>query len=172
MEAREDNGISLFMKFLGCKYVYYVNKNYGRTGTLWEGRFKACLIEDGPYFVSCLRYIEANPLRSGLIKSPELYKWSSYKVRALGEESRHIKVDIDNWYNSLSDEALKRQDMYRKAFVNYSYGRTCKLIEKATLNGAVLGTAGFKKWVENTLGRQIIVRMPGRPTLKETAVGR
>jgi putative transposase len=49
--------ISGMMQTLGRRYVRYVNKRYDRTGTLWEGRYKACLIDSDPYLLACIRYI-------------------------------------------------------------------------------------------------------------------
>ncbi|PIP19290.1 MAG: transposase, partial [Candidatus Omnitrophica bacterium CG23_combo_of_CG06-09_8_20_14_all_41_10] len=81
---KEKENVSLLMKLLGAKYVRYVNKAHKRSGTLWEGRFKCSLIDGDPYFLTCLRYIEMNPVRAGIVNAPELYHWSSYRVRAFG----------------------------------------------------------------------------------------
>ena len=77
------------MKRIGEIYVRSFNKQYDRTGTLCEGRYRASLIEDENYWLTCLRYIELNPVRAGLVSSPELYPWSSYRAHALG---RHDAV--------------------------------------------------------------------------------
>jgi putative transposase len=74
------------MKRIGETYVPSFNKQYGRTGTLCEGRYRASLIQDEKYWLTCLRYIELNPVRAGLVPSPELYEWSSYRAHAHGWE--------------------------------------------------------------------------------------
>ncbi len=62
--AEVPGGLSLMMQSLGRRYVRYVNRLYGRTGTLWEGRFKSSLVESERYFLTCSRYIELNPVRA------------------------------------------------------------------------------------------------------------
>jgi putative transposase len=80
-------GTSEAMKKLGGDYVQYFNRKYQRVGTLWTGRYKAKAITDERYWLTCLRYIEQNPVRAALVVQPEQYRWSSYRVHALGERS-------------------------------------------------------------------------------------
>jgi len=68
------------MQALGRRYVRYVNDRHGRTGTLWEGRYKACPVGDGRYLLQCHRYIELNPLRAKMVADPADYAWSSFAV--------------------------------------------------------------------------------------------
>jgi len=75
------------MQSLGRSYVRYFNKKYQRTGTLWEGRFKACLVEDEAYLLQLYRYIELNPVRAGMVAQPADYYWSSYQINALEKSS-------------------------------------------------------------------------------------
>jgi len=105
------NNISFLIKFLGVKYVGYFNKKYNRSGTLWEGRFKSSLVSKEFYFLACLRYIETNPIRAGLVKYPELYRWSTYRARAFGEENSII--DLDQYYPCLGNTTIERQINYR-----------------------------------------------------------
>ena len=76
------------MQYLGRYYVLYINHHYGRSGTLWEGRYKASLIQAQDYLLACYRYIELNPVRAGMAKGPGQYRWSSYGYNALGREDR------------------------------------------------------------------------------------
>ena len=75
-------GISQMMQALGRRYVYYINKTYKRTGTLWEGRYKASLIDSDAYLLTCMRYIELNPIRANMVSHPGEYRWSSYQANA------------------------------------------------------------------------------------------
>ena len=68
-------GISQMMQALGRRYVYYINMTYKRTGTLWEGRFKASLIDSDAYLLTCMRYIELNPIRANMVSHPGEYQW-------------------------------------------------------------------------------------------------
>ena len=63
-------GIGETMQALGRRYVYYINKTYRRSGTLWEGRYKASLVDSEAYLLSCMRYIELNPVRAGMVNHP------------------------------------------------------------------------------------------------------
>ncbi|QBF83808.1 transposase [Shewanella maritima] len=84
---RQTNGISLMMQALGRQYVRYINKTYSRSGTLWEGRFKSSLVQTEAYLLQVYRYIELNPVRAGMVSSPDDYKWSSYQINAKGKHS-------------------------------------------------------------------------------------
>ena len=69
---------------VGRRYVQYVNHNYGRTGTLWDGRYKSSLVQAETYLLFCQRYVESNPVRAGMVADPGQYRWSSYRANALG----------------------------------------------------------------------------------------
>ena len=75
---------SRLMQALGRRYVRYVNHTYRRSGTLWEGRFRACAVHAEDYLLSCMRYIELNPVRAGMVADPGDYRWSSYRQNGLG----------------------------------------------------------------------------------------
>jgi putative transposase len=82
--------ISMMMQGLGRYYVRYINSTYQRTGTLWEGRFKASMVSSERYLLTVSRYIEVNPIRAGLVKHPGEYPWSSYRHNVLGKEIKLI----------------------------------------------------------------------------------
>lgn len=165
VEPKEKQNVSLLMKLLGAKYVRYVNNAYKRTGTLWQGRFKCSLIDEELYFLTCLLYIEMNPVRAGMVTSPELYCWSSYRFRAFGEKSSIL--DLDAWYNSLGSDANARQLNYRRFFQNSIPDSTWKLIREMTNRDGLVGNDGFKENVEKIIHREIIFRLPGRPRKKK-----
>ena len=84
------DGISRLMQQLGRKYVTYFYKANDRTGTLWEGRFRSSVVLSIRYLFACLRYIELNPVRAGLVPRPSEYSWSSYRHNALGHKDACI----------------------------------------------------------------------------------
>jgi putative transposase len=106
------HGPSEAMKQLGGAYVQYFNRKYQRVGTLWTGRYKAKPIIDERYWLTCLRYIEQKPVRAGLVVQPEQYRWSSYRVHALGHPSdwlaSHPTLD------ALGANSAERQAAYRE----------------------------------------------------------
>jgi putative transposase len=105
-----ESGTGKAMHQLGVRYVLYFNQKYQRVGTLWTGRYKAKPITDERYWLTCLRYIEQNPVRAGLVVRPDQYRWSSYGVHALGHSdwlASHPVLD------ALGADKAQRQAAYR-----------------------------------------------------------
>jgi putative transposase len=161
LEPQEKENVSLFMKFTGAKYVHYFNRLYQRSGTLWEGRFRSSLIDKETYFVTCSSYIEMNPVRAGIVSSPELYRWSSYRIKAFGGKSPI--VDFDSWYNSIGSDTEERQYKYRKFFQDTTTEETMQLIRKMTNKNGLIGSIGFKQDIEALLNKELTFAEPGRP---------
>lgn len=76
---------------LGRRYVQYINRSYRRTGTLWDSRYKSSVVQAVTYFLLCQRYIELNPVRAAMVDDPAHYRWSSYRVLALGEATPSLR---------------------------------------------------------------------------------
>lgn len=110
----ERGGISRLMQSVGRRYVRRFNDNHGRTGTLWEGRFRATAIADDEYLFNCLRYIEENPVRAGMVGHPSRYRWSSFAANALGAEDPLIRPH--ERYLALGPSPRERQGAYRAIF--------------------------------------------------------
>jgi putative transposase len=70
-------GCAALMHVVAQRYAQYFNRKHQRTGTLWEGRYKSCVIESSRYILACYRYIELNPVRAGMVSHPASYLWSS-----------------------------------------------------------------------------------------------
>ena len=159
----EDNSISRMMQMLGHQYVRFFNRKYSRTGTLWEGRFRSCLVQTEEYFLICQRYIELNPVRAGLVDHPVEFHWSSYKSNALGIESDLIEPhDI---YLSLGKSEDRRVEAYRALFdESISPARLAELRE-ATNKGLVFGSAAFKVRIARQSGQRTVVNKRGRKPL-------
>ncbi len=116
-----DDGISRVMQSLGRKYVQYFNYRYGRTGTLWEGRYKATLLDSEQYLLTGYRYIELNPVRAGMVNSPSNYTWSSHKHNAHGKQDPLITAHP--LYTALGKAAEDQQKAYQDLFKSY-FART------------------------------------------------
>ena len=71
------------MQSIGRRYAQYFNRSYHRSGALWEGRYKASLVDTEHYLLACYRYIELNPVRAGIVRQPEDYPYCSYAANAL-----------------------------------------------------------------------------------------
>ena len=99
------------IQVFGGRYVQYYNRKYGRTGTLWDGRYKPSIVPDDKYFYNCLRYLARNPVQAGLVRTPAAYRWSSYRVHAYGEASTWLVPHA--LYLALGSTPCERQTMYR-----------------------------------------------------------
>jgi len=114
MTPEEGNGVSKLIQSLGRYYVRYVNKTHGRTGTLWEGRYKSTLVDSENYFLTVSRYIELNPVRADMVGHPGEYPWSSYQKNAMG---KLIKLITPHFcYQSLGKNDEERQTAYKALF--------------------------------------------------------
>jgi putative transposase len=109
---RTATGLSDAMQVVGTKYVRYFNRRYTRTGRLFEGPFKASVIETEAYWFTCMRYVELNPVRAGLVTDPAVYRWSSYRSNALGV--RDMLIVQHPLYLSLGESEASRQTSWRE----------------------------------------------------------
>lgn len=80
LEIPNENPISKIIHFVAASYALYFNKRYNRVGHLFQGRFKSILVEKDAYLLELSRYLHLNPIKAGLAKRPEDYKWSSYPI--------------------------------------------------------------------------------------------
>ena len=158
---KANNAVSLMMQSLGRQYVRYFNFNYQRTGTLWEGRFKACLVQEEDYLLHLYRYIELNPVRAGMVEQPSDYSWSSYQINALGKASELCTAHP--LYLALGVDSIERQSNYRELFKHHVEGQLLEEIRLSTNQGMVLGNDWFKVDVERLTGRRMTAKKKGRP---------
>jgi putative transposase len=108
----ESHSLGRLMQALGRRYVMWFNRRHTRTGTLWEGRYRACVIESERYLFACSRYIEMNPVRAGLVADPAEYRWSSY-AHHVGLQPEPIIVEHPLIW-SLGNTPFERQAAYRR----------------------------------------------------------
>ncbi len=154
-------GAGELMKRLGQRYVQYVNRTYGRSGTLWEGRFRSCLMREEPYVLGCYRYIELNPVRAGMVEHPGQYRWSSHRANARGEASAGLRAH--DCYRALGGDEEGRQAAYRELFRYQLDPGLVEKIREATNGNYVLGGSRFQDEVTRVLGRRVVRGRPGRP---------
>jgi len=156
---QSSEGIGKLMQMMGRYYVQYFNHTYQRTGTLWEGRYKATLIDSDSYLLSCMRYIELNPVRAEMVDHPRAYPWSSYSQNGLGEPS--CLVTPHSLYTQLGADDEERQKAYRSLFRSRLSDETLNNIRLATNKAWVLGNDRFKEQIEKQLGRQVSPKARG-----------
>ncbi|MEE9336162.1 MAG: transposase [Granulosicoccaceae bacterium] len=153
--------IALLMKHLGQRYTQYVNRRYNRSGTLWEGRYKSCLVWEASYLLACYRYIEMNPVRAGMVEHPAEYPWTSYRYNAQGDELNLITPH--EHYLRLGLPRCKRTKNYRSLFHNCMPSEMMEQIRQSTRGNYALGSDVFVSKVETTLGCRAKRGKAGRP---------
>jgi putative transposase len=159
-----DDSISKTFQSLGRRYVQYFNHTYQRSGTLWEGRYRATVVDSERYLLTLMRYIELNPLRAGMVDQPEEYPWSSYRRNALGEGGPN-----GDWLTSHTDylrlgrEDADRQQAYRALFASAIDQGDLAQIRDCTHKGWALGGERFRSEIETLTSRRATSMGVGRP---------
>ena len=155
------DGLSRTMQSLGRRYVGGFNARHGRSGTLWEGRFRASLIEGSRHFLECMRYIELHPVRAGLSTGPAEWSWSS-AGHHLGLV-RDALITEHEMYWSLGNTPFEREHAYRE-FIGQgaSAGKEAQFLE-ALMRGRPLGSEAFLKLLAVDHPEVVIKRARGRP---------
>lgn len=149
---KHEDGISKVLQSLGRCYAQYYNYIHNRTGTLFEGRYKATLVDSETYLLDCYRYIELNPVRSGLVMCPTEYGWSSHRFNALGLEDNVITPHMKFLELSVNDSDCFNE--YRKIS---SYPLDINVVDEiseATNKSWVLGSSDYKLEIEKLLNRR------------------
>ncbi|AGA89783.1 transposase [Thioflavicoccus mobilis 8321] len=145
--------ISRLMQYVGRRYVPHINRRYGRSGTLWEGRFKASIIETQSYLLACYRYIELNPIRAGIVTAPEDYRWSSYRCNAFGERDEFLTAHAE--YLALGRTDSERCGAYRGLFGASEDLAVRERLRVCLRSGTPVGEGAFCAEVERALGRRV-----------------
>jgi len=130
--------LSKTMQSLGRKYAQYFNQTYHRSGSLWEGRYKSSMVDSEHYLLACYRYIELNPVRAGIAKSPQNYAYSSYHHNALGMDDPLITEH--KTYQQLTKEGI---EPYQKLFDEAIPRKELTEIRRGTEKGLGIGQAEF-----------------------------
>lgn len=149
------------MRDVNWRYSRHANAAQGRTGSLWDGRYKACIVDAKEYFFACCRYVELNPLRIGIAQDPETYRWSSFKSNALGMINPILTPHP--LYLSLGTNAAARAAAYLELFDQPLPESTVAAIRAATNGDWALGNNSFEARVTRHAGRNMTPRGPGRP---------
>lgn len=155
----QDDGIGKLMQYTGRYYVQHVNARYERTGTLWEGRYRATLFDPDAYLLCLSRYVESNAVRAALVKTPADYDWSSYPANALGVEDE--LVTPHPVYEALGDTAKTRREAYRDGFEDPLDDGLLKRIRDSTNKAWLLGDTAFCGRIEDKLNRRALPRARG-----------
>ena len=148
------------MQRLGRRYVRYFNDRHQRTGTLWEGRFRAALIEADRYLLACLRYVENNPVRAMMVARPADYPWSSHR--------HHVGLAVDDLlsphplYWALGNTPFDREQAWLRLF-DEGVGREELERMRAMATGHAAAAPAFLQALGQQAGVELLPRPVGRP---------
>ena len=158
---QQDGAVSSMMQSVGRRYMQYFNYQYQRSGTLWEGRYKSCLVQTEKYLMEVYRYIETNPVRANMVDDPSEYVWSSYQINALGKESDLCTPHPE--YLRLGSTWSERMENYRALFAYHVEGYLLDEIRLSLNKGMAIGHDRFKDEIEKLTGRRLKPKKVGRP---------
>jgi len=156
------------MKQVGGWYVPYVNRRYGRFGTLWQGRYRAIPIDTDRYWLTCLRYIEQNPVRAGMVASAAHYPWSTYQAHAHGRWPRWLVPHPV--YLALGRAAGEREACYRALCAEPLPDPELSALRYAVHHGWAYGSRAFAQEVEFVCGRPATPRRSRRSARRLSAI--
>jgi len=160
----DESGMARMMQWVGRYYVPYFNQKYHRAGTLWQGRYKATVIDAQRYLLPCSRYIEVNPVRSGLVASAADYLWSSY-LHHVGAKPDPLITDHAVYW-ALGNTPFDREIAYQQLAEQVLASAELAHITEATLKGWALGTDEFKAALARQINRRVSPARRGRPLKK------
>lgn len=142
-----------FFQAMGRYYVQELNRRLDRVGALWQGRYRTSLVQDDLYLLTCYRYIELNPVRAGIVSSPNEYPYSSYGFNALGKKDE--LVTPHQLYTSLHDDPEIRLIIYRGFFRDEIGPETLDVIRESVNACRILGNDRFKNYIGTRLGLDV-----------------
>ena len=158
----DPDSLGLLMKRVAGRQTRYINKIKGRSGTLWEGRYKSSPIQVETYLLACSRYIELNPVRAKMVAKPEDYLWSSYRAK-IGLDNNKL-IEPDPCYEALGQTVAERSNRYetwvRESIPEGEWDR----IRAALQRGQLTGTNRFIREVAKRIGQHVEIRPRGRPS--------
>lgn len=166
-----DDSISKTFQSVGRRYVQYFNYTYKRSGTLWEGRYRATVVDSERYLLTLMRYIELNPVRAGMVDMPQDYPWSSYRRNALGEGGPNaVWLTPHEQYIRLGLDDVARLKAYQGLFASAIDEGDLAEIRDCTHKGWALGGQRFRAEIEALGKRRAASKGVGRPRKREEIV--
>ena len=161
LTPKRKQSLPLMMQAMGRTYVQRFNERHDRSGTLWEGRYKASLVQTDDYLFACQRYIELNPVRAGMVQAPGEYPYSSYRHNALGVDDALLTPH--EVYLALHVRPELRRRAYRSLFRDALSEDLLARLRHETRIGGVIGSDLFRARVAADLGRALPTGQCGRP---------
>jgi putative transposase len=155
------DSLSRAMQAVGRRYVAGFNRRHGRSGTLWEGRFRSTVIDSERFLLTAMCFIEQGPVRAGACTLASAYAWSSAGHHC-GARSDPL-VSVHPLYWQLGNTPFEREAAYRRLMEQDFGGSELRALQDAALRGWVLGSPGFLSHVAGMTDRPLVARKAGRP---------
>ena len=149
------------MQAVGRRYVRHFNATQGRSGTLWEGRYKSALVQTDRYLLACMVYIDLNPVRSGLVAQAQDYPWSSHGHYAGLRTDKLVSAHPLFW--ELGNTPFARESGYRRMVQAGITAQQQAGLTQSVLSGWALGDPDFVAGLQKTTERRLSKSLPGRP---------
>jgi putative transposase len=157
-------GIPEMMQSVGRRYVRYFNQRQGRTGTLWEGRYRSTLIQAERYLLACMAYIDLNPVRAGMAEAVGEYPWSSYSHYVGRRNDRLISPHSIYW--ELGNTPFAREAAYAGLVHSGISAAEQTAMTDSVLRGWALGEPDYVADLQKRTARRVSMARAGRPVGK------
>ena len=156
-----DTGLPQMMQAVGRSYVRYFNDLHGRTGTLWEGRYRSTLIQTERYLLSCMAYIDLNPVRAGMVAQARDYPWSSH-AHYVGQQANALLTPHALFW-ALGNTPFAREAAYAELVHAGVSAAEKDELTRTALTGWALGDAQFVATLQKRTPRRVLPKPAGRP---------
>lgn len=161
-------GIPQMMQSVGRRYVRYFNQRQARTGTLWEGRYRSTLIQAERYLLTCMVYLDLNPVRAGIAPGPADYPWSSYSHYS-GRRADRLVTPHPLWWE-LGNTPFAREAAYVALVHSGLSASQERALTDSALRGWALGEADYLAELQRRTERRVAKARAGRPFAPSTEV--
>ncbi|SFC01325.1 putative transposase [Polaromonas sp. OV174] len=158
------DGLPQMMQAVGRRYVRYFNDRQGRSGTLWEGRYRSTLIETDRYLLACMAYMDLNPVRAGLVAEPKDYPWSSYGHYVGARTDKLLTPHALLW--DLGNTPFAREAVYANLVRAGITPVQEEALTRSALKGWALGDEKFVADLQKRTERRVQKTQAGRPVSK------
>lgn len=160
---KTSGGLGEFMQRVGRRYVGGFNQRHARTGALWTGRFQAAVVDPDCFLLSVIAHIELNPVRHGLVASPEAWPWSS-AAHHLGLRADPLIVDPAPYWK-LGNTPFERESAYRRLLEYPLPPAETQALRRATRSGRAYGSLAFAESLAQSSHRALVPARRGRPLI-------
>lgn len=169
MTPETAEGIPQLMQAVGRSYVRSFNNRHGRSGTLWEGRYRSSLIETERYLLACMVYMDLNPVRAGMVGAPSEHEWSSHRHYIGQRVDKLVTPHALFW--SLGNTPFAREAAYRELAMEGVGVSQQESLTRSVLTGWTLGSSAFVQSLQESTQRRLVPGKAGRPGKKTDQPG-